>query len=759
MPPRKAPAAAKRKPVDDATLWVVEHAAAVGIDNDVLLDLLDAAKGATRSGEMPARIAQRLSLQMLSDAVEKKEPVSAKTCKLLAKLAPLESLTDDSEELEPRVRMCAEAACLARSKGWPAFKLAIDDMFPPRVNLAKLAKAARDDLLSAHKRCKSPGASEKPFNAARKKHGAHKADSAAARKDLASVVSAHAATLGSTSLQRLIEDITAGAYIPPPGVPKATLAGVRVGSPGTRRAAAAADDDGGGGATGGERRKSMLRTPTKKTKNKRAREEEEAVEIEKADDDAGDEDDVYAPPADDAGDPWNRLAMAAVSPSPSQKKKQKEALAKVVAASPAAKRAKIGAGEPKPSTPVGRVVNALAPGLWRRRALGLAKEPEHKRFNSDGEEEEEEDDDDDAFGIMPTQVAPTEEDLEAEAKSKSAKQPGFLSRVFGGRKKDADAAGTLAEDADYAPPGGGGGSSSDDDDDDDDESLKKRLLASPGGGFYGGTPRKSRGGPPLIPKPLGVANRHSNARGGTIKAARSAGNTPGGSTPGGAGGGAGIAPQKKERTPWAEDDVDFLLEGYEKFGPDGEDSKTLWADILIAGMKQNLFKDRTSMDLKDKYRNIKIKRAREAANALEEEEEGGGGLWTLIAGKKRRRRSMNKIKNAITGELERRPGKANRHSNFAHTSGVTQEGVRKMRQRWTAEEEDCLRKGMAEFNPPGKEGPTDWISILDKYDTVMIDRTSMDLKDKWRNMKKKMDKERADRIAAALADAGEEASS
>jgi len=85
--------------------------------------------------------------------------------------------------------------------------------------------------------------------------------------------------------------------------------------------------------------------------------------------------------------------------------------------------------------------------------------------------------------------------------------------------------------------------------------------------------------------------------------------------------------------------------------------------------------------------------------------------------------------------------------------------VRKMRQRWTAEEEDCLRKGMAEFNPPGKEGPTDWISILDKYDTVMIDRTSMDLKDKWRNMKKKMDKERADRIAAALADAGEEASS
>jgi len=42
---------------------------------------------------------------------------------------------------------------------------------------------------------------------------------------------------------------------------------------------------------------------------------------------------------------------------------------------------------------------------------------------------------------------------------------------------------------------------------------------------------------------------------------------------------------------------------------------------------------------------------------------------------------------------------------------------------------------------------------------VMIDRTSMDLKDKWRNMKKKMDKERADRIAAALADAGEEASS
>ena len=191
--------------------------------------------------------------------------------------------------------------------------------------------------------------------------------------------------------------------------------------------------------------------------------------------------------------------------------------------------------------------------------------------------------------------------------------------------------------------------------------------------------------------------------------------------------------------------MDFLLEGYEQFGPDGEDSKTLWADILAAGVKQNLFKDRTPVDLKDKYRNVKIKRAREAANALEEER---GGRRRSVDAHRREEETPTEHeqdKERDHGrDLERRPGKANRHSNFAHTSGVTQEGVRKMRQRWTAEEEDCLRKGMAEFNPPGKEGPTDWISILDKYDTVMIDRTSMDLKDKWRNMKKKMDKERAD---------------
>ncbi|XP_057515476.1 uncharacterized protein LOC130797024 [Amaranthus tricolor] len=53
--------------------------------------------------------------------------------------------------------------------------------------------------------------------------------------------------------------------------------------------------------------------------------------------------------------------------------------------------------------------------------------------------------------------------------------------------------------------------------------------------------------------------------------------------------------------------------------------------------------------------------------------------------------------------------------------------VRRVRKRWTPQEEDALREGVKRFG-------RSWKNILECYRVVFEDRTDIDLKDKWRNM-------------------------
>jgi len=76
---------------------------------------------------------------------------------------------------------------------------------------------------------------------------------------------------------------------------------------------------------------------------------------------------------------------------------------------------------------------------------------------------------------------------------------------------------------------------------------------------------------------------------------------------------------------------------------------------------------------------------------------------------------------------------ANRHSAFRKKIGVDL-GVRKPRQAFTAEEEAALEEGVALF---GHHERDKWARILKHFDHIFVNRTSVDLKDKHRNMTKK----------------------
>lgn len=51
------------------------------------------------------------------------------------------------------------------------------------------------------------------------------------------------------------------------------------------------------------------------------------------------------------------------------------------------------------------------------------------------------------------------------------------------------------------------------------------------------------------------------------------------------------------------------------------------------------------------------------------------------------------------------------------------------RKRWTEEETASLRKGVEEHG-------TSWKVIKAEYSEILYDRTTVDLKDKWRNIQK-----------------------
>ena len=340
-------------------------------------------------------------------------------------------------------------------------------------------------------------------------------------------------------------------------------------------------------------------------------------------------------------------------------------------------------------SPVTRVMNALLP--WRRGGGGVGEDrgasPER---SSPGKRAREEEDDEYALeDVMPTQAAPEEEE-EAEPAPR-----GILSRMFSlGRRASPASPAPAAPAALPAPPGGSPAASS--------------PPSSPG--RIQRTPRRTKEKKERKLVPLGKANRHSKR---ALKE--------------------GASPRPKERVRWTEEETEALRVGVEKWG------KGKWREIYAENEALFASRERTLTDMKDRWRNVERSAGRPQASARDPAPvaEGGSPRWRRFLGFAAdggEDEDENKGPDATAGErLPREPGVANRHSAFRKKIGVDL-GVRKPRQPFTAEEEEALEEGVALF---GHHERDKWARILKHFDHIFVNRTSVDLKDKHRNMTKK----------------------
>jgi len=141
--------------------------------------------------------------------------------------------------------------------------------------------------------------------------------------------------------------------------------------------------------------------------------------------------------------------------------------------------------------------------------------------------------------------------------------------------------------------------------------------------------------------------------------------------------------RRKKRTPWAEEEEEAIRKGVKKYG-------TSWSQILREPeFSADFHSSRTDVDLKDKWRNM---------NKFPKENR---------AAKQPQARSENNI------HFRNQPGEN-----------------RKPRERWDEDEEQALRHGVKEY------GEGEWSTILLRCAGFKQARTTVDLKDKWRNIKK-----------------------
>ena len=397
-----------------AATWAVEHVAALGIlGRNVLTDLFSICD---KNAHLPARVEQRLVWVLLNDVVEGDGEVSAHVCKMMDKLSPLTAQT--SQEVADICVRIRQAVCV-RSIDEPAhFAAMVDELFPTNTGGNALLDVASRGMLKVLDAVEGGNDAGK-IEEAREMYGVGDRQ---LRLDLRRFATIHGQKMGGSSVQRLVDDIAAARYDPPgPNRNHASLPrGVReILAPGAALTASPLN------ASPSPRRKSMLRTasgaPKVRTPSKATAAAspvakpaplpahlafEDPVE-EEEDGDGLNANDVFAfnPATDDAWNALGDLAEAADASKPGKVKGKAKRRGKKRGLpiddsdedeepiSAMKKRIVEREGRPK-GTPVTRTLRGLAAGLKA----------------TDGDDETDE-------GIMPTQAAPTEDDLDAERKS------------------------------------------------------------------------------------------------------------------------------------------------------------------------------------------------------------------------------------------------------------------------------------------------------------------------------------------------------
>ena len=684
-----------------AQLWALEHILDAGVDTDVIDEIIPIIPE-----DLPPRLKSRLSLALLRNALRDGSPVSVTHCKLLAKIRHPRHLTDD----DPESQLYADifAAVLLDAPDWDTFgrtfALHRDQLFPdgcpsPLAHAAaRLASSVESDSLSA-------AAQHIP---AIQKYVLRPDQ---IRDKVRACADALRERLGGTSLDRVVADAEAGRYHVRAEAPDELLAGLnlppawmrareRVAAADARardpprtppRAAAVGTAVGTAAAAVAPVAGSPGRKPMLRTppSAKRRRVQAPAARV---------ADETETVPMD-TNDPfafeWREMGDAAEEVAAAAEKKAR------------ATPTPVPSGDAAAPSPVTRVMNALLP--WRRGGGGVGEDRGASPRSTPGKRKREDDDDDDAYApedVMPTQAAPDEEEEEAAAPAPR----GILSRMFSlGRRASAAPAALPAPAAPASPVGSPGAST---------------PPESPG--RIRRTPRRMKEKKPRKLGPLGKANRHSKR---ALKE--------------------GADPRPKIRVRWTEEETEVLRAGVEKWG------KGKWKEIYAEHEAFFASRERTLTDMKDRWRNMQKVRSTRRAPAPERDAApvagGGSPRWRRFLGfAADGGEGEDDDEGAVAAAAERpprAPGVANRHSAFRKKIGVDL-GVRKPRQAWTVDEELALEEGVELF---GHHDRDKWARILKHFDDVFVNRTSVDLKDKYRNITMKRAREEIKARLAAQA--------
>lgn len=451
-------------------MWVFEHLAALGVDEEALEYAAPLLGNDQQVVDASARLAARLALLSVTRALQDDEDIEIDIthCKLLRAMRDALLASGESpKQLEQTLKLNPLfAAVVIRADDWDQYKKTLDAFFPPGssgekgpaspVSSPSKAVSMRPELLATFSRCRS-GADEGFLNAQREKHGMHGSDMRAAAWKACAVARKK---LGGDSLDRIAGDFNNGSYEPSRGaIPALSSFGAE-----TFRFAKSKGKVSSARKTNpvSPKRKSML-TPKKGLPDKRVTRGSGAANTRTT---RQQEANAFEELSEPARDPHDVFDFANEREADRRANRAFEALGAAAEAMEAAEEMEGGLGsdiDAEPHTnqvdltsnrtagsPVQRVMGAMG---WRRGGGGAGDD----RNGSDSEDDDENDDED----IEPTQAAPDSENR------------GILRRVgglFGLGKSSVK------------------GKRADDSDDEISTSKKKKKKA---------------------PKPLGIANRHS----------------------------------------------------------------------------------------------------------------------------------------------------------------------------------------------------------------------------------------------------------
>ena len=742
-------------------LWVYEHLLALGIEGEALefaAPLLGSDAGSGFAAEAAvarsARLRARIALHSVTDALDK-EPdtleIDASHCAALRvfRTCLTEHAGVDADALE---NDCAFdrlfAAVVVRSNDWNAYKKALDALFPPDTRaLSEKGKSPvaspekdprnsgglRPELLATFSRCRS-GADENHLKAQRRKHGM----SLDEMRQVAANACAVGASkyLGKDSLRAIARDLAKGTYaasrgpLPPPA---------RGGAGFTKKAKAKAKANAAREPSSPDSRARVSPSPRKKPilTPKRKRLEKAPTRADARETTPSGDANVAPRSREDAA--FDDAPNGRDTHDPYDFRNEDNAATRAFAALGAAAAAMEaedeyynggGGGDDddddgdgvRDATPMQKVMKSLG---WRRGGGGVGSD---RGAESDEEEE----------AVAPTQAAPDEGEEEGGGGGLFSRVGGWigLGRSGGAKRKRPE------EEEDNDEEDEGIATTASMRKRADDQARERRTRASrrklrasapassprasspagsPGRTKIDGARRKRRKGP------LGNSNRHS-------KRAALEANVP--SLP------------RKKRVMWTPEETAALEAGVRAMEKEGRFDmgatdlrdgtvNDKWRRIYDMHKETFDVNGRTTMDLKDKWRNVVNARAKLAGGADADAAGASPSSWRraminlgLVKAPPVQTGDPSKspIGSAARSAAPREPGVSNRHSALRKKLGFS-DGTRKRAQPWLDEEVDALRAGVE------KEGEGKWATILKANPEVFLDRSAVDLKDKWRNLK------------------------